>query len=161
LEPGDYAVLYIRNFDMDCAMGYIVRQNKGGITMGKISFVKAFLPLLLLFSVLAIEKGIAADVPLLKKLEKVEGFPIPAAQIVKLPEKATSNGTELMMSLKVDYAAAPQAKGEGSPVHIAVSIYPSKGGKIFTDGEGELFLIDKDGKVAAREKAPLVKLCPT
>ncbi|MFZ2658034.1 MAG: hypothetical protein WAX69_24090 [Victivallales bacterium] len=129
--------------------------------MGKIVSAKVLLPVLLLLFFLSFESGYAADNPLLKRLEKVEGLPVPAGQIVKLPGRAVHAGTELAMSLKVDYAASPKAKGEESPVHISVSIYPGKGGRIFTDGEGELCLIDKDGKIVLQEKAPLVKLCPT
>ena len=103
--------------------------------------------------------GFAADNSLLKRLEKVEGLSVPAGQIVNLPAKVVRDGGELTMNLNVNYTRAPSAKGGDSPVHITVHI--SKGGKTFTDGEGELYLVDKDGKIALKEKAPLAKLCPT
>ena len=63
--------------------------------------------------------------------------------------------------MNVNYAQSPNPKGEGSPVHITVSILPTKGGRVFTSGEGELYMIDKSGKMALKEIAPLAKLCPT
>ncbi len=127
--------------------------------MRKIPFVQAFLPVLLFLLLPCFGSGFAADNSLLKRLEKVEGLSIPPAQIVNLPARAVRDGGELMMNLNVNYTRAPSVKGDDSPVHITVHI--SKGGKTFTDGEGELYLVDKDGKIALKEKAPLAKLCPT
>ena len=131
------------------------------MAMGKFSFAKALLPVVFFLLLPCFESVVAADNPLLKRLEKVEGLSIPAAQIVNLPNKAVRDGSELVMTLNVNYTHAPNAKDDGSPVHITVAIAPSKGGKTFTDGEGELYLVDKDGKIALKKKAPLVKLCPT
>ncbi|GEM_PF-3107656 len=98
---------------------------------------------------------------LLENLKKVEGLTVPADQIVKFPDKAVYDSRELKLNLNIDYAASPNPKGQGSPVHITVAVKFTKDGSIFVSGEGELFLIDKNGKIVAKEKAPLEKLCPT
>ncbi len=129
--------------------------------MCKIASARNLLPVLLFLLSLSYGSGYAASPPLLKRLEKVEGLMVPADQIIKLSDKAVHDGADLIMNLKVDYIASPTAKGEGSPFHLILSIRQSDGGKIFTDGEGELCLIDKDGKIVLQGKEPLVKFCPT
>ena len=127
--------------------------------MRNICPAKALLPLLIFLLIQCFGIGFAADSALLKRLEKVDGLSVPAAQIANLPNKAVRDGSELSLTMNVNYTRAPNAKGDGSPVHITVAI--RNGNKAFTDGEGELYLVDKDGKIALKEKAPLKKLCPT